>query len=126
MKKLQPVKDNRPGYQRQAEEPVRVSCIAYKLMTRRKDGSLGPLFINRPQRLELGTRYKAEVHGKKGYKLRPGWHCCPQPTAPHLKDDREDRVWVEVEIEHWKTEHRPSSQGGLWYLANYMTPLRIL
>jgi len=100
--------------------------IAYKLMTIRRDGTLGPLFINRPQRIALGTTYEAEDHRTKGYTHRPGWHCCPTPTTPHLKDDRKDRVWVEVEIHDWSIEHRPSSQGGQWYLAERMTPLRIL
>jgi len=100
--------------------------IAYKLMTLRKDGTLGPLFINRPQRVALGTTYEAESHETKGYKFRPGWHACPKPSAPHLKDCRPDRVWVEVELEDWTAEHRPQSQGGTWYLAKQMTPLRIL
>lgn len=100
--------------------------IAYKLMTIRKDGTLGPLFINRPQRLALGTTYEAQDHRTKGYKHRPGWHCTPAPYTPHLKDSRSDRVWVEVKIEDWSIEHRPESQGGVWFLANKMTPLRIL
>jgi len=99
--------------------------IAYKLMTQRKDGTLGPLFINRPQRLALGTTYEAEAHRTKGYTYRPGWHCCPIPAVPHLKP-RKGRVWVEVEIEDWIVEYRPPSQGGRWFLANKMTPVRIL
>jgi len=99
--------------------------IAYKLMKQRKDGTLGPLFINRPLRLALGTTYEAESHPTMGYKVRPGFHCCPQPSAPHLSNNG-DRQWVEVEIEEYTSEERPKSQGGTWYLANKMTPLRIL
>jgi len=99
--------------------------IAYKLMTRRKDGTLGPLFINRPLRLVLGTTYEAEDHPTVGYKRRPGWHCCPRPHAPHLKL-MGNRQWVEVEIAEYTSEERPKSQGGTWYLANKMTPLRVL
>lgn len=100
--------------------------IAYKLMTLRKDGTLGPLFINRSQRVALGTWYEAESHETKGYKFRPGWHCCSQPSAPHLKDDRLDRTWVKVEIEDYTVEHRPSSQGGEWFIAGEMKVLEIL
>lgn len=99
--------------------------IAYKLMTQRKDGTLGPLFINRPQRIALGTRYTAEEHRTKGYKFRPGWHTLHTPHAPHLKE-REGRVWVEVKMEEYRRTMRPESQGGTWYLCKYITPLRIL
>lgn len=98
---------------------------AYKLVHRRKDGSLGPLFINRKQRFHLGEWIEAETHPTKGYALRPGFHCCIQTSAPHLKL-QSDRVWVEVLIEDFRTYSRPLYQGGAWFVANKMIILRIL
>lgn len=45
--------------------------IGYKLFRQRKDGTLGPLFINRRQRLEVGKTYEAEEHRTKGFAFRP-------------------------------------------------------
>ena len=93
--------------------------IAYKLFTERKDGTLGPLFINRRQRVPIGKWVEAECHPTKGYAVRPGWHCTSKPTAPHLKL-KDDRVWVKVEIDDSEELHRPDNQGGLWFIANKM------
>jgi hypothetical protein len=93
--------------------------IAYKLFRKRKDGSYGPLFINRKQRLHVGILYNAQDHPTKGYAHRPGWHCCKEPIAPHLSE--KNRVWCEIAIGGKITEHiRPSSQGGIWYTAEIM------
>ena len=92
--------------------------IAYKLFRKRKDNSLGSLFINRKQKLYLDIWYKAENHPTKGYKERYGWHCCGEPKAPHLS--MKDRYWYKVEIEDYQGLKRPLSQGGLWYIANEM------
>jgi hypothetical protein len=89
--------------------------IAYKLFRKRKNGTLGPLFINRTLVIPQGQWLKAEAHLTKGYKFRPGWHCCAFPKAPHLS--MKDRVWCEVEIEDFESVVRPENQGGLWYLA---------
>lgn len=89
--------------------------IAYKLFNVRKDGSIGPLFINRRQRLPVGVWMDAEDHPTKGYAHRPGWHCCRTPEAPHLSE--KGRHWYKVEIEDYQEFKRPESQGGLWYLA---------
>jgi len=91
---------------------------AYKLLKLRKDGSLGPLFINRKQRIDPGVWYDAEDHKTKGYAHRPGWHCCHIPHAPHLS--KKGRVWARVEIEGVTVHQRPESQGGLWYTAERM------
>ena len=40
--------------------------IAYKLFRKRKDGSYGPLFINRKQKVYPGVTYQAEEHRTKG------------------------------------------------------------
>jgi hypothetical protein len=58
--------------------------IAYKLFRVRKDGTLGPLFINRPQRVPVGKALVAEDHPTKGFAFRPGWHVC----ATHTKQPR--------------------------------------
>jgi hypothetical protein len=86
--------------------------IAYKLLRVRKDGTLGPLFINKRQVIPIGEWLQAENHPTKGYAVRPGWHVCPQPFAPHLTD--KGRVWVQVEIEDYLEFTRPASQGGMW------------
>jgi len=92
--------------------------IAYKLFRKRKDGSYGPLFINRKQRLRAGTLYDAEEHPTKGFAFRPGWHCCAAPNAPHLST--KNRVWCRVSIGGYTEHQRPESQGGLWYTAEFM------
>ena len=96
--------------------------IAYKLFTERKDGTLGPLFINRTQRVPIGEWVDAECHPTKGYAVRPGWHCTSKPIAPHLKEEPVSgkRVWVKVEIDDYEELHRPENQGGLWFIANRM------
>lgn len=89
--------------------------IAYKLLRQRKDGSLGPLFINRSQRLPFGDWLLAESHPTKGYALRPGWHCSRTPNAPHLST--KGRVWSQCLIEDFYEFERPAHQGGVWLIA---------
>ena len=98
--------------------------IGYKLFRLRRDGTLGPLFINRSQRIALGVRYRAQAHRTAGYAFRPGWHICASVDgAPHLS--KRGRVWCEVSFSDATRILRPPSQGGLWYLARYMTVLRV-
>lgn len=96
--------------------------IAYKLMRKMKDG-YAPLFINKRQRLQIGVRYQAEDHKTKGFAHRFGWHATLVPVAPHLKEDKDNRVWVKVKlytvgddayIKHFK---RPEEQGGTWVIC---------
>ena len=96
--------------------------IAYKLVKLRKNGTIGPLFINKKQILLMGATYTAEDHPTKGYKHRPGWHCLKRQHAPHLTT--KGRVWIQVLISDFTTETRPESQGGEWYLAEKMTVLK--
>lgn len=98
--------------------------IAYKLVRRRKDGSLGPLFINARLRIPMDTWMKAEAHEKKGFAFRPGWHCCWRMHAPHLST--KDRVWVRCEIGDATEYARPESQGGNWVLANWIKFLEVM
>ncbi len=92
--------------------------IAYKLFRKRKDGTFGSLFINQRQRLKEDLWYTSESHPTKGFALRPGWHCCAKPEAPHLST--KDRVWCVVKIDDYTEHQRPVNQGGLWYTANSM------
>jgi hypothetical protein len=94
--------------------------IAYKLVKLRKDGSIGPLFINASLRISIGEWLKAEAHKRKGFAFRPGWHCTKTADAPHLKEmlkSGEVRQWWKVEISDFVEKMRPEAQGGLWYLA---------
>ena len=97
---------------------------AYKLLRKRKDGTLGPLFINRKQIIPLGKWLEAEDHPTKGYAHRPGWHLTEIPYAPHLKE--EGRIWVECEVEDYEIYNRPNNQGGRWILAKWMKVKEIL
>jgi hypothetical protein len=87
----------------------------WKLFRQRKDGSLGPLFINRKQRVMEGEWMAAESHPTKGFAVRPYWHATSAPIAPHLS--KKGRVWVPVELRGVKLMNRPEGQGGQWYLA---------
>lgn len=98
--------------------------IAYKLFTKRKNGSIGSLFINRRAVLEPNKWLIAEDHRTDGFSHRPGWHCTVKPKAPHLKT--QGRVWYKVEIQDYKTFCRPRSQGGKWLLANKLKILKPL
>jgi hypothetical protein len=98
--------------------------IGYKLFRKRKDNTYGPLFINRPLKLEIGKFYKSESHPTKGFALRPGWHICSTPNAPHLS--KKNRVWCVVEFTHKETIIRPKSQGGIWYLGSRMKIIKEL
>lgn len=42
----------------------------FKLFRQRKDGTLGALFINRKQVIEIGVEYPAENHPTKGFMER--------------------------------------------------------
>jgi hypothetical protein len=95
---------------------------AYKLIRKMKDGSLSPLFINQKSRIPIGVWMDAELHPKKGFAVRKGWHCTLEPKAPHLSE--KNRVWVEVEIEDFEYYDRPESQGGTWVLAQRMRVIK--
>ena len=90
----------------------------WKLFTLRKDGTLGSLFINRRARIEPDKWYEAESYPTKGYKYRPYWHATNVPEAPHLT--KKGRVWRKVELKGVTEMKRPFSQGGLWYLAEWL------
>tara|TARA_R110000824_G_scaffold268440_2_gene457049 strand:- start:1422 stop:1694 length:273 start_codon:yes stop_codon:yes gene_type:complete len=87
-------------------------------MRRRKNGTLGSLFINKTAEIPTGQWLQAETHSTKGYADRQGWHCLLEKKAPHLKE--EGREWVEVSVTQFKFFVRPESQGGVWVLAQRM------
>lgn len=91
---------------------------AFKLFRVRKDGSIGPLFINRAQRVPLGEWLPAEDVPTKGFAHRPGWHAGASAGPCHLSE--RGRVWFEVEIEDYYRFPRPANQGGEWFIAQRM------
>ena len=95
--------------------------IAYKLFRVRKDGTIGSLFINKKAILPLNEWITAKSYPTKGFKVRPYWHTTSTPYAPHLS--MKGRGWYKVEIADYTEFKRPSSQGGVWYLANKMMVL---
>ena len=97
---------------------------AYKLIKLRKNGTLGPLFINATQIIPIGKWLEAEFHPTKGYKERQGWHCTSEPNAPHLS--KNGRVWCEVSIEDYEEMDRPQIQGSKWLLAQRMKVNKVL
>lgn len=102
---------------------------AYKLFRLRKDGSLGSLFINRKQVIDVGVWYEAEDHPTKGFAHRPYFHMCSQPIAPHLSMELksgEQRIWAECEMEDYEVFDRPATQGGIWYLAGKIKVVKLL
>jgi hypothetical protein len=104
---------------------MRQEIKAYKLMRRRANGTLGPLFINCRQIVPFGKWLPAEDHPTKGYAHRPGWHVTLTPEAPHLS--MRGRVWVQVRVRAKGLQelHRPRAQGGKWLLATWMKAERL-
>ena len=98
--------------------------IAYKLLKLRKDGTIGPLFINTKQVIPLNKWLEAEDHPTKGYAHRPGWHVCLDTLAPHLT--MKGRVWCKVEVKDFVELKRPAIQGTTWLLAKHMKVLEKL
>jgi len=100
----------------------------FKLFRLRKDGTIGPLFINRKQVIEMGVEYQAENHPTKGFKERAGWHLTTLPIAPHLSmtlKSGEKRIWAEVEFSDYESIDRSFNQGGTWHLAKKMTVTKL-
>ena len=100
----------------------RTDMIAYKLVRKRKNGTLGPLFIDARLRMPIGEWMEAGCHPTKGFKVRPGWHTCAKPIAPHLS--KKGRVWVIVLIVDYEIIQRPEAQGGQWFIAKNMLILK--
>ena len=104
--------------------------LAYKLFRLRKDGTLGSLFVNRNAVLPMGVWLNASgSYPHPRLALRPGWHCCGEMRAPHIKmrlKNGEQRVWARVIMSPGaRPDKRPESQGGLWWLAPRIQILEI-
>ncbi len=111
------------------EGAMKGTVVGYKLFRLRRDGTLGPLFINRRQVVPVDTWLDAEAHPTKGFAVRPGWHGTLIPWAPHLAQrlkNGERRVWCQVEFQGARVYERPWNQGGTWILAERMRVVRIL
>lgn len=94
--------------------------IAFKLIRIRNNGTLGPLFIEQRRVLPQFEWMESHDVPTKGYAYRPGWHCCADPIAPHLKL-KDNRAWFVVELDGKVEKHeRPEVQGGIWYTATRM------
>jgi hypothetical protein len=92
----------------------------WKLFRLRKDGTIGPLFINRKLVVTTGVWHEAENHPTPGFAVHPGWHATPVPHAPHLKmqlANGERRVWIRVALQGVVEYPKPEVQGGVWLLA---------
>lgn len=103
--------------------------IAYKLFKIRKDGTLGPLFINAKQRIPIRKWLEYENHPTPGYAVRPGWHCTLVPEAPHLKLKPKSgckRIWCKVEVKDVEFNQRPKEQGGTWVIAKHLKVLELM
>lgn len=98
--------------------PTRKTKSAWKLLRVRRNGTLGPLFINRSLVVPVGKWLNAEDHPTPKFAHRPGWHAALLPVAPHLS--MKGRVWCRVELRNWVSLPRPASQGGTWFLAERM------
>jgi len=98
--------------------------IGYKLLRKRRNGTLAPLFINPKQVIPIGEWLQAEDHPTKGYAHRPGWHVTNKAEAPHLK--MAGRVWAEVEFDDFYEFPRPPAQGGMWFIAQKMRVVKIV
>lgn len=97
---------------------------AYKLFRLRRDGTLGPLFIDARLRVPVGEWMHAEAHRTPGYAFRPGWHATVRKSAPHLS--KKGRVWCRVSLRGSEKYQRPESQGGTWLLAKELRVDEIL
>lgn len=91
--------------------------IAYKLFQKRRD-KITSLFINAKQPYKLNKWYKARLYKTEGFKKRKGFHCVPEPNAPHLS--LRNREWYKIEIEEFNELIKPKNQGGKWFIANKM------
>lgn len=102
-----------------------LEITAYKLFRVRKDGTIGPLFINRKLVVVPGQWMEAESHPTKGFALRPGWHCTLAPVAPHLKTDLKSGGNSEVvQGEGSGDQNIPETRVTRWNLGSRSKTLR--
>lgn len=111
--------------------------IVYKKVRLLKDGKCYPLFIDNKKPFVFGKWMKAEYHPKNGFAPRSigkdsdgneigGWHSCPTPEASWIADELksgEKRIWIECEAKNVVEYKRPQ---GIWFLSEYIKPIRVL
>jgi hypothetical protein len=108
--------ENKKTSKQKKSDPI----YAYKLMRKRVDGSIGSLYIGRAKKLPINEWIKSECIPTKKFKVRAGWHTLSKPVAPHLKKDIDQRKWFYVQISNYKKIERPKSQGGIWYISDWI------
>ena len=91
---------------------------AYKLLSVKADGELSPLFIDKKQKVKTGEWVHAKSVPTDGFQLRSGWHSCVKPSAPHLTE--KGRQWFHIEICNYKKFKKSKTQGGIWYVSEWM------
>ena len=109
--------------------------IGYKLVEKHRDGSYGPLFVNRKMRFPLGEIIEAEcgelvdeghVKSALGALARhPGFHLAIYPDSPWIGKKkngklirRKKHVWLECEIlgDQIIVDKRLNDVPNGWYL----------
>ena len=91
--------------------------IAYKLFKVRKDGSIGSLFINQKDRLQINTWLEAKPHRTKGFAFRPGWHALFSPSAPHLSKKVDAGTAYTSKIASSSSAQLARVENGFWRSA---------
>jgi hypothetical protein len=99
------------------------ATTAYKLFRKRKDGTLGPLFIGASQRITIGEWMEAEDIPTKGFAHRPGWHAGLVPET-HIQEN-DNRVWCECLIKDYYPFQLNSKQKE-WQIAKWLKVVKEL
>ena len=89
---------------------------AYKLFRKRKNGTLGPLFISKTQVIEPNVWLPAKAYRTKRFAFRPGWHCCSKCDAPISR--WKGGCGVSLKSKAWKRLSDPLPKAGYGILPN--------
>ena len=96
--------------------------IAYKVLRRRKSGTLGSLYINKGAVLPVGEWLDAELHVTKGYQPQIGWTAYCNAVPPISMKGRE--LW-EVDLGgNAKTEWSSYTASWMFVVSPRMKILR--
>ena len=117
----------RPSGQTDISDEV---VFSKKVLNKRKDGTLSPLFHEKNRRFREGVweRFEADLThptkvGRSSANLayRPGFYGGPKtPQIKMGKVGSQNRVKRDIAFRNWTTVRRPANQGGEWYLAAEM------
>ena len=143
----QPTSYDRDAIRKLADEVIRPSGLtpisdtvvfSKKVMNKRPDGTLSPLFHEKNRRFNEGVWHKFEAELKHPTKVdkkgnprssanlayRPGLYGGTKtPQIKMGKVSGQNRVKRDVAFRNWTTIKRPANQGGKWYLAAEMMVL---